>query len=178
MRNRSNLLRFSNLVNSISEITGKLTSFFSLFLVLVVSMDVFMRYLFNITFVSVQELEWHLYALIFLLGGAYTLRYNAHVRVDVIYQRLGKRGKAAINVLGCILFLFPGCYLVIKTSLPFMLDSWALKECSPNPGGLPARYLLKSMIPFSFAMIAIQGISLFLENIFILIYGKPMSNKR
>jgi TRAP-type mannitol/chloroaromatic compound transport system permease small subunit len=154
-----------SLIGRVSEASGKAASWLSLLLVLMVSTDVFLRYLFNITFVAVQELEWHLYALIFLLGSAYTLKYNAHVRVDVIYQRLSKRTRAFINVVGCLLFLFPGCYLIIKTSIPFVESSWAMHEGSPDPGGLPGRYLLKAAIPLAFALTALQGIAMFYENL-------------
>lgn len=156
-------------IGMLSEMSGLAASWLSLLLVLMVSTDVFLRYLFNITFVAVQELEWHLYALIFLLGSAYTLKYNAHVRVDVIYQRLSKRTRAFINVVGCLIFLFPGCFLVIKTSIPFVESSWAMHEGSPDPGGLPGRYLLKAAVPLAFALTALQGVSMFYENLMILL---------
>ena len=165
-------------IGMLSEMSGLAASWLSLLLVLMVSTDVFLRYLFNITFVAVQELEWHLYALIFLLGSAYTLKYNAHVRVDVIYQRLSKRTRALINVVGCLIFLFPGCFLVIKTSIPFVESSWAMHEGSPDPGGLPGRYLLKAAVPLAFALTALQGVSMFYENLMILLGRRAPSRTK
>lgn len=164
-------------IDRVSELTGKLVSWFTLVLVILVTLNVALRYAFNISFVFMEQMQWHLYALIFLLGAAYTLRYNGHVRVDVIYQRLGKKTRAFINIVGCLFFLFPGCYLVIKTSIPFVESSWAMREGSADPGGLPARYLLKGVIPFAFTLLAIQGISMFLKN-FLLLMGRPIPDRK
>ena len=164
-------------IDRMSEFAGKAVAWCSLALVILVSLNVALRYIFNISFVAMEQMQWHLYALIFLIGAGYTLRYNGHVRVDVIYQRLGKRTRAFINVMGCIFFLFPGCFLIIKTSIPFVHSSWALHEGSADPGGLPARYLLKAVIPVSFFMLAIQGVSMFFKNLFILL-GSPLEAKK
>ncbi len=171
------VLRLIRGIDLFSEYTGRAVSWCTLALVVLVTLNVALRYAFNISFVALEELQWHLYALIFLLGAAYTLRYNGHVRVDVVYQRMGKRSRALINLIGCILFLFPGCYLVIKTSIPFVDSSWAMHEASADPGGLPARYLLKAMVPLSFALLALQGVSMFLKNLFTLM-GMPLPERR
>ncbi len=160
-------------IDMANEFIEKAVSWCTLFLVVLVTLNVILRYAFNMSFVFMEEMQWHLYALIFLLGAGYTLRYNGHVRVDVLYQRLGKRSRALINVLGCLFFLFPGCYLVIKTSIPFVHSSWAMSEGSADPGGLPARYLLKATVPLAFLLLALQGLSMFLKNFFILI-GRPI----
>ncbi len=174
---RKLIIKLVAAIDQFSEITGRLVSWLTLFLVIFVTLNVTLRYAFNISFVFMEQLQWHLYALIFLLGASYTLRYNGHVRVDVIYQRLGKRMRAFINVLGCVFFLFPGCYLVIKTSIPFVESSWAMREGSADPGGLPARYLLKAVIPLAFTLLAVQGVSMFLKNLFLLI-GRPIPDSR
>ena len=159
------LLRLSAIIDSISQCIGRAVSWLVFLLVFLVTADVIMRYLFHMSFVALQELEWHLFALIFLLGGAYTLRHNGHVRVDVIYQRLGKKGRAWINLIGSVLLLFPGCYLVISTSIPFVHSSFIMHEMSPDPGGLPGRYILKAAIPVAFALMALQGISLLIHSL-------------
>ncbi|SFM78980.1 TRAP transporter small permease subunit [Thermodesulforhabdus norvegica] len=168
-------------LDQVNRIVGRGISYVSLLMVVVITVDVILRYAFNITFVFVQELEWHLFAVLFLIGAGYTLLYDAHVRVDVFYQRFSKKTRAWINFLGCIFFLFPGCYLVIVTSLKFVAASWAVREGSPDPGGLPARYLLKAMIPLGFGLIALQGIPLMIRS-FMTIIGRdipdpPESNK-
>ncbi len=165
-------------IDSINNIVGKFVSWCSLFLVITVTTDVILRYGFNISFVALGELHWHLYAVIFLLGAGYTLKDNAHVRVDVIYQRLSRKAKAVINILGVIFFLIPGCFLVIKTSIPFIKASWLANECSPDPGGLPARYVLKSIVPIAFSLLSIQGIAMFLKNLCILFNGELTNSRR
>ncbi|GAB4288512.1 MAG: TRAP transporter small permease subunit [Ignavibacteriaceae bacterium] len=152
--------KFVGFANSMSEITGKITSWITFLLVLVVSYDVIVRYIFNQSSVALQELEWHLFALIFLVGAAYTLKQDDHVRVDVIYTHLTPQKKALINFLGCLLFLIPFCLIVILSSVNFVEASFLVRETSPDAGGLPARFILKAFIPVSFFFLLIQGIAL------------------
>ncbi len=163
------LERFCNRLDSINRTVGRAVSWVSLIMVLVVTVDVIMRYMFKKTFVFVQELEWHLFGVLFLIGAGYTLLYDAHVRVDVFYQRLSPKTQAWINFLGCLFFLLPGCYLVIATSMKFLAASWAIGEGSPDPGGLPARYVIKAMIPLGFTLIAIQGIPMTLRSLMVIL---------
>lgn len=127
--------------------------------------DVLARYLFKSGSVALQELEWHLFAVMFLLSAGYTLKHEGHVRVDIIYAKLGSRGKAVIDLLGALFFLLPLCGLIIYTSVPFIQNSWAALERSSDPGGLPARYALKAMIPVGFALLFLQGACQLLKNI-------------
>jgi TRAP-type mannitol/chloroaromatic compound transport system permease small subunit len=129
-------------------------------MVLVVCYDVFTRYLLKNSMVAVQELEWHLFAVIFLIGAAYTLKNEKHVRVDIFYVKLSKKRQAWINLLGSILFLIPFSILVIWSSQNFVINSFNIREISPDPGGLPARYLLKACIPLGFFLVLLQGFSL------------------
>ena len=139
---------------------GQLVAWVTLGLVAVVFTDVVMRYLFRTSFVFTQELEWHLFAFIFLIGGGYTLLHDAHVRVDIFYQRFGHRGRAWVNLIGVLFFLLPGCLLVIYTSWKFTINSWRILEGSPDPGGIPLRFLVKGCIPVGFTLILLQGVSL------------------
>ncbi|MBU1156702.1 MAG: TRAP transporter small permease subunit [Proteobacteria bacterium] len=167
-----NALRsFANGIDKINEYVGRFVSWITALLVLVVFVDVVMRYVFNISFVFTQELEWHLFAFIFLIGAGYTLLHDGHVRVDIIYQKLGSKAQAWVNFIGCLLFLFPGCYLIITTSMGFVENSFTIFEGSPDPGGIPLRFILKSMIPLGFALVWLQGISLFI-NSFLVIIGR------
>ncbi|HMP75803.1 MAG TPA: TRAP transporter small permease subunit [Kiritimatiellia bacterium] len=104
------------------------------------------------------ELQWYLFALIFLLGAAVTLREDAHVRVDVVYHRLPPRRRAWINILGTVLFLIPFCVLMIWSSWAPVRNSWAIWEASPDPGGLP-RWPIKTAIPVAFLLLLAQGAS-------------------
>jgi len=96
-------------IDAVNDWVGRAVSWISFLLVMVVFTDVVMRYLFNTSYVFAQELEWHLFALIFLLASGFTLLKDGHVRVDVVYQGLSPRGQAWVNFLGTVLFLLPGC---------------------------------------------------------------------
>lgn len=154
------LLKIVKGIDTLNEWVGRGVAWVTLGLVLVVFVDVVMRYLFRISFVFTQELEWHLFAFIFLIGAGYTLLHDGHVRVDIIYQRLGIKGRAWINLLGVILFLIPGCIMVITTSWKFTANAFSIMEGSPDPGGIPFRFIIKGCIPFGFTLLLLQGVSL------------------
>ncbi|MFC1833133.1 TRAP transporter small permease subunit [Thermodesulfobacteriota bacterium] len=158
----------ASVCDSINEWVGRGVAWVTLVLVLVVFTDVVMRYLFNTSYVFTQEMEWHLFSVIFLLGAGYTLLHDGHVRVDIIYQQLGPKGKAWVNLVGVIFFLIPGCYMVISTSWGFVVDSFMLYEGSPDPGGVPLRFIVKSAIPAGFALLLLQGISLAINSFLVL----------
>jgi TRAP-type mannitol/chloroaromatic compound transport system permease small subunit len=153
------LFKIGRWIDRINEWIGRGVAWVTLVLVVVVFVDVVLRYLFNISFVFTQELEWHLFAFIFLIGAAYTLLHEGHVRVDIIYQRLKDRNKALINLIGMIFFLFPSCVLVILTSWKFISNSYHLMEGSPDPGGIPCRFIIKSMMMVGYTLLCLQGIS-------------------
>jgi TRAP-type mannitol/chloroaromatic compound transport system permease small subunit len=164
------LSKLSRWIDTINEWIGRGVAWVTLGLVLVVFVDVVMRYLFKTSFVFTQELEWHLFGFIFLIGAGYTLLHDGHVRVDIFYQRLGLKGRAWVNLGGVILFLIPGCIMVISTSWRFTLNSFSILEGSPDPGGIPFRFLLKGCIPVGFIFLLLQGISLAMHS-FLQIIG-------
>jgi len=94
-----------------------------------------------------------------LIGAAYTLKEGGHVRVDILYVNLSKKTRAWIDFLGIFFFLIPFSAMVIYSTKGFIMNSWAIREISPDPGGLPARYILKAMIPLGFSLLIIQGLS-------------------
>tara|TARA_B100000678_G_scaffold107776_1_gene90406 strand:- start:1613 stop:2098 length:486 start_codon:yes stop_codon:yes gene_type:complete len=144
--------------------TGKISSWFSLALVLLISTDVLLRYVFNFSTAALYEMEWHLFAIIFLLASPYTLQKNKHVRVDVFYNNFSKRKKNIIDLIGNIIFLIPFSFIIFYTSLPFVEDSYSILESSPDPGGLPYRFIIKSIIPIAFFLLMIQGILNVIKN--------------
>ncbi len=154
------LLKIAKGIDVLNEWVGRGVAWVTLGLVLVIFVDVVMRYMFRTSFVFTQELEWHLFAFIFLIGAGYTLLHDGHVRVDVLYQRLGTKGKAWINLVGVLLFLFPGCIMIIVTSFKFVYTSWAIMEGSPDPGGVPFRFIVKGTLPVGFFLLLLQGTSL------------------
>lgn len=137
---------------------GKITSWLSLLLVLLICADVALRYLFSATKTWVIELEWHLFGALFLLGAAYTFRDDQHVRVDVFYQKWSDKRKAWINLIGILLFLVPWCLTVIYVGGEYTWNSWRVREVSPDPGGLPMRYLIKAAIPLGFLILLLEGL--------------------
>lgn len=158
--------RLASFIDALSEWLGRLAAVLVVALVLLVCYDVTMRYLFQAGSVALQELEWHLFALIFLLGAAYTLKHDEHVRVDVLYQArwMSAKRKAWVNLLGCALFLIPFAVLIIYSAWPFVMQSYQWQEGSPDPGGLPYRWAIKAAIPIGFALLALQAISLMIRS--------------
>ena len=154
-------------LEKISEWCGRAISWCILIMVLIIGYDVFMRYVFHIGSVALQELEWHLFALVFLLGASYTLKHDAHVRVDIFYQSkyMSDVKRAWVDLLGTLLFLFPFCILIIASSWGFVANSFVIAEGSPDAGGLPYRFILKAAIPFGFVLLLIQGIAIALKSI-------------
>ena len=157
------LLRLEQWFNKFSNIIGNIASVLLLLLLANVFFDVVMRYLFNDVSIGMQELEWHLYATIFLLGIAFTLKENGHVRVDLIYERLSPKKKAVIDIVGVLVFLLPFCLLITYYGSGFAMDAYELNEGSGDPGGLPYRWVIKSMIPGSFTLVVISSIGFILR---------------
>ena len=146
-------------IDRFQESFGRAVSWLSLGMVLVVFGDVIARYVFRTTSGAIQEAEWYLFGTLYLLAAGYTLLHDEHVRVDIMYSKLSPRRQAWVNFILFWVFFFPSVLLVIYTAWPFVRSSWSVWEGSPDPGGLPLRWLLKSMIIMGFVLLAIQGIS-------------------
>lgn len=164
-------------VNTLNEWVGRGVAWVTAGLVLVVFVDVVMRYVFNMSFVFTQELEWHLFAFIFLIGAGNTLLHDGHVRVDIFYQRLGYNARAWVNLVGVILFLVPGCVMVVITSWKFVYNAWTVMEGSPDPGGIPYRFLIKATIPVGFSLLCLQGLSLGIQSLFEILGKEPLEER-
>jgi TRAP-type mannitol/chloroaromatic compound transport system permease small subunit len=148
-----------SIINSVVKWVGEKASLINVILVGLIVIDVFLRYVFSNTKNWVLELEWHLYALIFLLGISYALQKDEHVRVDLFYQKYSPRTRAIVNLLGHLIFLVPWCIVVISTSYKYAANSFSFSEGSPNPGGLPMRYIIKSSIFIGFGLLLLQGVA-------------------
>lgn len=160
-------------LESISEYVGRAVAWLSLGLVLLISYDVSMRYWFGGGSVAAQELEWHLFALLFLLAAGYTFKYDEHVRLDILYQRFSARQRAWVNFIGGALVLLPLCALVIYNSWPFVYSAYSYNERSPDPGGLPYRFLIRAAIPVGFFLLSIQALADVLKNLLRLLGHEP-----
>ncbi len=151
--------------DTLSRVLGRVLAIIYLLMTLNVFFDVVMRYFFHNSSVGMQEMEWHLFSIIILFGMSVALLEEGHVRVDFLYDRFSVRTKAVINIIGTVFFLLPLACLVLSGSIGFVVDSYQIKEISENPGGLPYRYLIKGMIPLSFAMLIFTAIGYTVKNI-------------
>ena len=140
------------------DLVGRTISWLALAVALVMGANVFMRYGLSIGFIWSQELEWHLLVPLTLIGMSYALRHGEHVRVDVLFANFSDRTKHAINVVSAAIAMIFSL-LVIGLSIDFIKQSWSMGEGSPNPGGLPALYLMKAMIPLGFALLFLQSLA-------------------
>lgn len=167
------LLRIADGIDRFQERFGRVLVWLSLLMVLVGALNAVARYTDRFTGFGLSsnmwlELQWYLFSMLFLLGAAWTLKEDAHVRVDVFYGRLSAKGKAWVNVLGTLFLMLPFCVLMLWTAWPAVVNSWAVMETSPDPGGLP-RYPIKTVIPVAFVLLALQGISLFVRNLSVIL---------
>ena len=159
------MLSIIKTIESIIRWIGENSSYINVILVMIICIDVFMRYILNTTQTWVIELEWHLFALIFLLGASYTLQEDQHVRVDLFYADRSIKSKAWINLLGTLLFLVPWCLILVNSSFNYATNSWMMNEGSPNPGGLPAIYIIKYCMTFGFVLLLLQGIAVIYRSV-------------
>ena len=170
---KSKIQTIINTIDALSEWTGRITSWLVLALVLLICYDVAMRYVFQQGSVALQELEWHLFALIFLLGAAYTLKHDDHVRVDILYRSrfVSDQQRAWISIFGTLFFLLPFCILILVTAWPFVENAFYYQEGSPDPGGLPYRFILKGSLLVAFTLLSLQGFADILRNSLLLNKG-------
>jgi TRAP-type mannitol/chloroaromatic compound transport system permease small subunit len=128
-------------------------------LIFVIILQVILRYGFGHGLVILEELQWHLYALGIMIGASYAMMVNSHIRVDIFHMRFSERTQAIWEIFGIVFLLLPFVFIVFHQSLPFLYDSWRVGERSDAPMGLPCRWLIKGVIPFSFALLAIAAVS-------------------
>ena len=137
---------------------GRGISWLALVIVVLMSVNVILRYLFSIGSVWGQELEWHLLVPLIVFGSAYALRHGEHVRVDIVYGRLSPKTRTRVDLLSALLAVAIAA-LFVWLSLHYVEQAYVIDEGSPDPGGLPHRYLLKSLLPIGFALFLVQGIA-------------------
>ena len=152
---------FIRLLERPVECCGHIAAWLVPALMLITIYDVTMRYFFHSGSVRLQELEWHLFALIFLLGIGHTLVHDQHARLDLLHQSrwINERRRHWVEILGTLLLLIPFCLLLIDSSLSFAAQSYHQGENSPDPGGLTHRWLLKAAIPFAFFLLLLAGLA-------------------
>jgi TRAP-type mannitol/chloroaromatic compound transport system permease small subunit len=162
----------SNLVKSIDRFTersGSLLAWLCLLMALLTTAVVLLRYGFNFGHIAMQEAITYMHGCLFMLGAAYTLKHNELVRVDIFYQRFSSRGRAWVNAVGGIVFLLPLCLFIIGISWGYVTESWIIRESSPEPGGIPAVFLLKTLLPLLALNLLLQGLAEVLRALLVLL---------
>ncbi|APZ43882.1 TRAP transporter small permease subunit [Acidihalobacter ferrooxydans] len=165
-------LKLASGIDALNERVGQLMYWLAMLMILIGVYNATVRYLgqfigHNLSSNAYLEAQWYLFGTMFMLGAAYTLKHNAHVRVDIFYNRLSARGQAWVELLGTVFFLLPFSAMVFYLSLPWVEFSWKLHEISSNPGGLP-RYPIKTVVPIAFVLLFLQGVSQLIKAIAVI----------
>ena len=148
---------------------GRLLAWLVLAMALLTTIVVVLRYGFNTGSIMAQEAVTYMHGCLFMLGAAYALKSEAHVRVDIFYRNFSERGRAWVNSLGGIVFLMPLCAFIGVSSWSYVTESWAILETSPEPGGIPAVFLLKSLLPLMAVNLFLQGLAETLRSTLVLV---------
>jgi len=156
-------------IDALNEYIGRAVAWFTLAMVFLTFTIVVLRYLFNLGWIAMQESVTYLHAMVFMLGAAYTLKHDGHVRVDIFYSKLGPRGRAWVDLAGAILLLLPVAGFILLISWGYVSSSWSLLEGSREQGGLPGVFLLKSAIPALSILLLLQGLSQAIHSLLILL---------
>ena len=138
-----------NSLKTFIDAVGSLCSLLMILMILNVFYNVVMRYFFNDVSIGMQELEWHIFAAVFMFGIGFTLKEDGHVRVDIFYDQVSEKAKAIINLLGSLFFALPFTLLILYFSWGYAYDAYVMGEGSADPGGLPHRWIIRSVIPLS-----------------------------
>ena len=170
----AHLRRLAGGIDALVDAAGRIVAWLLLALVLLMSANVLLRYLFSIGSVASQELEWHLMSPIVLIGMAYALLRDGHLRVDLLYVKLPRRARLVVNLAASLIgVVFSG--LVIYLAWKYVLQAYAIGEGSPDPGGLPHRFVLKAFIPIGFALLLLYSIAEAIHAWLALVTGEDRS---
>jgi TRAP-type mannitol/chloroaromatic compound transport system permease small subunit len=167
------LSRFVRTVDAVNDWIGRAVAWLTLGCVLTCFAVVVLRYAFDMGFPWLQELYVWQHATVFMAGAGYTMLHRGHVNVDVVYGRLSARGKAWVDILGTVVFLFPWLAIIAVTSAPFVMSSWQIREGSSTANGMPAIYLIKSLLWVFCALLLLQGLALLVRR-GLFLAGRPM----
>lgn len=163
--------KLNRILQGINEWVGRFIAWLTFFMVLVTFLVVTLRYVFDLGWIAMQESVVYMHAIVFMLGAAYTLKHQGHVRVDIFYQRFSPKIKAWVDLLGTLFLLFPVSIFILWMGWGYVADSWSVMEGSREAGGLPGVFLLKSLIITMPVLMLLQGLSLIVSNI-LLLQGK------
>ena len=171
--NLNKLRHINNILDNFSEWTGRILAWFTLIMVLITFLVVVLRYAFDMGWIAMQESITYLHALVFLGAGAYTLKQDGHVRVDIFYREMKPKAKAWVNIFGTLFLLIPTCVFIFWIALQYVGESWAVQEGSREAGGLPGVYLLKTLILIMPVLVTLQGASILISSFLTLSGSEP-----
>ena len=156
-------------VDAVSEHLGSAVSWLTLLMVVVTFLVVVLRYVFDLGWIAMQESVTYMHAVVFMLGAAFTLKHHGHVRVDILYRRFGRRGRAWVDLFGGLFLLLPMCLFVVWVGWDYVATSWRVTEGSREAGGLPGVYLLKTLILVMPLLLALQALAAILRDVLFLL---------
>lgn len=159
------MLLIHSLLRRFIDLVGSLCSLLLILMIINVFYDVLMRYMFNDVSIALQELEWHLFAAMFMFGIGYTLKEDGHVRVDLFYDNFAKKKQLLINMFGTIVFALPITAIILYFSIDYAFEAYEMGEGSPDPGGLPHRWIIRAVIPASSVFLLLCIFYVVLDNI-------------
>ena len=157
--------QFQILIDKLTDNIANGLLYILIALILLVFSTVFFRYVFNMSYIIIQEIIMYLHALIFMFGISYALKENSHVKIDVLYNTLNKKAQRVISIAGLVSFILPTALFIIYISIDMVTQSWMILEGSSEAGGLNLVFILKSLIPISGVLIFLQGISELIKHI-------------
>ncbi|MEN8174190.1 MAG: TRAP transporter small permease subunit [Pseudomonadota bacterium] len=155
-------------VDRLNETLGRAVSWLTLFMVLVTFLVVLLRYAFDTGWIAMQESVTYMHATVFMVGAAFTLKHQGHVRVDILYRKWGRRGRAWVDLLGGLLLLLPATLFILWISWDYVAAAWSVREGSREAGGIPGVFLLKTLILVMPALLIVQAVADILRNLLIL----------
>lgn len=171
MRPLDALLAIARGLDALNDLVGRSARWLTVGMVLVQFAVVVLRYIYGTSYIWAQELVIYFHAAVFMLGAGYTLLQDGHVRVDVLYSEVGARARAAIDLAGTLLLLIPSCVVILRYTWDFVAKSWAILEGPMSIGGIPAVFLLKSLIPVFAGLLLLQGVSVAIKALAALASG-------
>ena len=158
------LLRFAGGLELVNDWIGRSVAWLSLAMVLVAFLVVVLRYAFDMGSIAMQESVTYMHAMLFMIGAAYTLRLDGHVRVDIFYQGFSRRGRAWVDLMGTLVLLIPVCLFILTSSWHYVTESWSIHEGSREAGGIPGVFLLKTLLVVMPLLMLAQGLVWVLRN--------------
>src|SRR5690625_1507794 len=168
---------FIHFLDGINDLVGRWVRWLAVALVLVQFFVVVLRYVFGTSFMAAQQSIIYIHAVIFMAGAGYTLLKDGHVRVDIFYGEASRKTQALVDFFGSLLMLIPSCLVILYYTWGFVMRSWRILEGPISVGGIPAVFLLKSLIPVFAGLLLLQGISMALRNLLFLL-GRPVDESR